>query len=149
MLCNPIHKIATAMLQFSSVLVAAYPVQDTKVMTRNDAQPVNLDEAPGRRTIIVVFCIGYVFLLALAQGNRAMVLVFDVLARLTNTSKAIAQVVWPARRHARGSLTFSYSHKVSSVPLSYSLSVSIQQDWVSRQMRSVMQRYGYASLCTG
>lgn len=94
------------LLQFSSVLVAAHPVHDNGHMTRGDAQPVSLDEAPNRRTIVIVFCIGYVLLIALAQGTRFASLAFVVLAWFTDTSKATAQVAWLAGRHAQNSLTF-------------------------------------------
>lgn len=78
----PLHKTTMAFLQASSLLVAAYPVHDSAHIARSEAQPVSLDEAPGRRTIIVVFCIGYVFLLALAQGMIFLSVPFRSLYRL-------------------------------------------------------------------
>jgi hypothetical protein len=53
-------------LQFVPLLVAAYP---TTRVTRRDAPTVSMDEPSGRRTLIVIFCIAYGFLLALAQGR--------------------------------------------------------------------------------
>ncbi|KAF3002456.1 hypothetical protein E8E13_004931 [Curvularia kusanoi] len=60
-----------AFLQLGSLLVAAYPTQEFTHMARDDTHPVSLDDPPSRRTIVVAFCIGFAFLLALAQGYRA------------------------------------------------------------------------------
>jgi hypothetical protein len=59
---------AMALLQFSSMFVAAYPVDKVLNVARDDAPTVALGEHANHRTIVVVFCMCYAFLLALAQG---------------------------------------------------------------------------------
>jgi hypothetical protein len=62
-------------LQSVPLLVVAYPTQDFTRVARRDTPTISLDEPSGRRTLIVIFCIAYGFLLALAQG-RLSLLVF-------------------------------------------------------------------------
>lgn len=66
----PISATTTAMapLQLNSMLVAAYPVEKAVNIVRDDAPAVVLGEHANHRTIVVVFCMSYAFLLALAQG---------------------------------------------------------------------------------
>jgi hypothetical protein len=56
------------LLQLSSMFVAAYPVEKVVNTARDDASAVVLGEHANHRTIVVVFCMCYAFLLALAQG---------------------------------------------------------------------------------
>ena len=65
-----ISAINTAMvfLQLNNMFVAAYPVEKVVNMARDDAPAVTLGEHADHRTIIVVLCMCYAFLLALAQG---------------------------------------------------------------------------------
>jgi uncharacterized membrane protein len=60
---------AMALLQFSNMFVAAHPVEKVVHVTRDDAPVVVLGEHASHRTIVVVFCMSYAFLLALAQGT--------------------------------------------------------------------------------
>jgi hypothetical protein len=47
---------AMALLQFSSMFVAAYPVDKVLNVARDDAPTVALGEHANHRTIVVVFC---------------------------------------------------------------------------------------------
>ncbi len=59
-----------ALLQFKILFASAYPVNEVARVGRHDATPIVLGEHADHRTIVVVFCMTYAFLLALAQGER-------------------------------------------------------------------------------
>ncbi|KAF3032029.1 hypothetical protein E8E12_002261 [Didymella heteroderae] len=67
----PLSSTAMVFLQLNNMFVAAYPVEKVVNMARDDAPAVTLGEHADHRTIIVVLCMCYAFLLALAQGYRA------------------------------------------------------------------------------
>ena len=67
MLCISANTPAMALLQFSSMFAAAYPVEKVVNIVRDDTPAVVLGEHANHRTIVVVFCMSYAFLLALAQ----------------------------------------------------------------------------------
>ena len=90
-------------LQSVPLLVAAYPMQNFTRMARRDTPTISMDEPSSRRTLIVIFCIAYGFLLALAQG-RLSLLVFPTC--VADTLKVIVQVAWPVERPVHSSPTF-------------------------------------------
>ena len=61
-------KTAMALL-FSNAFAAAYPVDGIIKVARDDTPAVVLGEHASHRTIVVVFCMSYAFVLALAQGK--------------------------------------------------------------------------------
>ncbi|KAJ4982938.1 hypothetical protein SVAN01_11570 [Stagonosporopsis vannaccii] len=61
----------TAFLQLNALFVSAYPVTDVPHIPRDDTPPAVLGEHANNRTIVVVFCMTFSFLLAFAQGYRA------------------------------------------------------------------------------
>lgn len=71
------------LLQFSSMFAAAHPVEKVANAPRNDVPAVVLGEHPSHRTIVVVFCMSYAFLLALAQGKLCLLSLTSVLELLT------------------------------------------------------------------
>ena len=90
-------------LQFLPLMVVAYPTQDLTRMARRDTPTISMDEPSSRRTLIVIFCIAYGFLLALAQGKLSL-LAFPTC--VANTLKVIVQVAWPVERPVHSSPTF-------------------------------------------
>jgi len=58
-----------AFLQFNALFVSAYPATDLSHIPRDDTPPVVLGEHAGNRTMVVVFCMTFSFLLAFAQGK--------------------------------------------------------------------------------
>lgn len=83
MLLRFANTTATVFLQLKSMFVTAYPVEHVVMMTRDDGPAVVLGEHADHRTIIVVFCISYSFLLALAQGMSSSSLLTLFLGSLT------------------------------------------------------------------
>lgn len=65
---TPAYSTAMALLQLS--LVAAYPIREMACLAQGDASPVGLGGYANHWTIVVVFCMSYAFLLALAQGEK-------------------------------------------------------------------------------
>ena len=90
-------------LQSVPLLVAAYHMQNFTRMARRDTPTISMDEPSSRRTLIVIFCIAYGFLLALAQGKLSL-LAFPTC--VANTLKVIVQVAWPVERPVHSSPTF-------------------------------------------
>jgi hypothetical protein len=90
-------------LQSVPLQVVAHPTQDFMRVARRDTPTISMDEPSGRRTLIIIFCIAYGFLLALAQG-RLSLLVFPTC--VANTLKVIVQVAWPVERPVYSSPTF-------------------------------------------
>ena len=73
-------------LQYAALLVAAYPTQDFTHMARRDMPTVSMDEKSSRRTLVVVLCIAYGFLLALAQGKLALLVLQTCVANTLRLS---------------------------------------------------------------
>ena len=141
------HLVAMPLLQFS--VVNAYPVQNLTNLARNDMPPIVLGEHANHRTIVVVFCMSYAFLLALAQGKKVSCSgpLQSVHYSVDNIMKAIELAAWLAARQALGSLTFLCLHRASSVQPSSLLLVSTPLDWGSPPMRNAMRRYECVLLC--
>jgi hypothetical protein len=74
---TPALYVTMASLQSSSFFVAAHPVGNVVQVSRDEAPSVVLGEHASHRTIVVVFCISYAFLLALTQGEQLSSIVFS------------------------------------------------------------------------
>ncbi|KAH6643037.1 hypothetical protein C7974DRAFT_386649 [Boeremia exigua] len=72
MLSIPVHTIVIVIfLQFNNFLVSAHPLDQALYAPRDQPPSVQFGEHVQGRTTVVVFCLIYAILLALAQGYRA------------------------------------------------------------------------------
>lgn len=144
MLCISATTTTMALLQLSGVFVAAYPVEKVVNVARGDA-PVILGEHANHRTIVVVFCMCYAFLLALAQGM--IIPSSAAVTRVVKTTQAIEQAAWLVRSRVLDSLICWSTLKASSAPHLSSLSESTAQALVFLQTSNATMRSEYALLC--
>lgn len=110
MLCIYATDTAIELLQLSGMFVAAYPVEKVMNIARDDAPAMVLGENVDHRTSVVVLCVCYAFLLALAQGlSSPSPLELDV-GSLTQHAGYRADRMAGQKTSARFSDTLVYAH---------------------------------------